>query len=192
MSRTGDTYKFSRVNRSAADVRIHKSDDEFNGSLSVEIGPYASNNNIQNRSAGVVTTIGNRFDTSVYNFVNYSMDLWLPAFERKNTNEDTFMTPSRPIEYLVYTRAYRYLPEDDDFVDFSDYEQTFDILRGTNSWQRFEGITYAAFPVAFIQLYITQRDYRRDRSTDDEAFKFFIKNLSIEVPNEKNKVIPTQ
>ena len=195
MSRTGDTYKFSRMYRSAADVRIHKSDDEFNGSLSVEIGPYSVGNNIQRRSAGVVTTIGNRFDTSVYNFVNYSMDLWLPAFERKNTNEDTFMTPSRPIEYIIYTRAYRYLPEDDDFVDFSDSnqrEQTNYFLKGTDSWQRFEGITYAAFPVAFIQLYIAQRDYRRDRSTDDGAFKFFIKNLSIEVPNEKNKVIPTQ
>ena len=191
MSRTGDTYKFSRVNRSAADVRIHKSNDEFNGSLSVEIGPYASNNNTQNRSAGVVTTIGNRFDTSVYNFVNYSMDLWLPAFERKN-NDGTIMNPSRPLDYYVYTRAYRYLPEDDDFVDFSNYEQTLDVVSGTDSWQKYEGITYAAFPVSFIVLHIVQADYRKDRHPNDEAYKFFIKNLSIEVPNEKNKVIPTQ
>ena len=200
MSRTGDTYKFSRTFRSAADVRIHKSDDEFNGTLSVEIGPYsipAQYGGVisQSRSAGVTTIIGNRFDTSVYNFVNYSMDLWLPAFERKITNEDTFMTPSQPIQYAIYTRAYRYLPEDDDFVDMSDpnqREQNSYFIQGTDSWQKFEGITYAAFPVAFIQLYITQRDFRRDRSTDDGAFKFFIKNLSIEVPNEKNKVIPTQ
>ena len=77
MERTGDKYKFSRVGNSATDIRIHRSDDEFNGALSVEIGPYTSQ---RNRSAGVITTIGNRFDTSVYNFVNYSMDLWLPSF----------------------------------------------------------------------------------------------------------------
>ena len=99
---------FSRTFRSAADVRIHKSDDEFNGTLSVEIGPYsipAQYGGVisQNRSAGVTTIIGNRFDTSVYNFVNYSMDLWFPAFERKITNEDAFMTPSQPIQYHIYT-----------------------------------------------------------------------------------------
>ena len=77
MERTGDKYKFSRVGNSATDIRIHRSDDEFNGALSVEIGPY---NSQRTRSAGVLTTIGNRFDTSVYNFANYSMDLWLPSF----------------------------------------------------------------------------------------------------------------
>ena len=196
MERTGDKYKFSRVGNSATDIRIHRSDDEFNGALSVEIGPYTSQ---RNRSAGVITTIGNRFDTSVYNFVNYSMDLWLPSFYeegnpqsgRKNI-DGTYMNPSRPIAYYVYVRAYRYLPEDDDFVDFSDYEQTLDVVVGTDSWQRYEGTTYAPFPLAFIVLYVVQADYRKDRSTDDEPFKFFIKNLSIEVPNEKNKIRPVQ
>ena len=196
MSRTGDTYKFSRIGRSATDIRIHKSDDEFNGALSVEIGPY---NSQRTRSAGVLTTIGNRFDTSVYNFANYSMDLWLPSFYeegnpqsgRKNI-DGTYMNPSRPIAYYVYVRAYRYLPEDDDFVDFSDYEQTLDVVSGTDSWQRYEGTAYAPYPLAFMILYIVQADYRKDRSTDDEPFKFFIKNLSIEVPNEKNKIRPVQ
>jgi len=188
-ARTGDKYFLRRRSKSAASVTINRSNDEFNGTLAVEIGPFSPDTA---RSAGLEVMIGNKFDPSVYNFVNYSMDLWLPAL-RRTDNNGVLLTPEQPIQYAVYLRMYPHIPDGvNGNMDFTEYEQTYDTIVGTDSWQKFEATAYASVPMEFAILYITQRDYRKDRSETDEPFKFFIRNFSIEVPNEKNKVMPTQ
>ena len=188
-ARTGDKYFLRRRSKSAASVTINRSNDEFNGTLAVEIGPFSPDTA---RSAGLEVMIGNKFDPSVYNFVNYSMDLWLPAL-RRTDNNGVLLEPEQPIQYAVYLRMYPHIPDGvNGNMDFTEYEQTYDTIVGTDSWQKFEATAYASVPMEFAILYITQRDYRKDRSETDEPFKFFIRNFSIEVPNEKNKVMPTQ
>ena len=127
---------------------------------------------------------------------NFSMDLWLPAFQRKNP-DGTNMSP-QPIAYFIYVRAYRLRPDivEDEIstqpLDYSDFEQQLRVVRGTDSWQKFEDTFFIPFPVHHVQLFVTQADWRKDRSPDDQPFKFFMKNFAVEVPNEKNKIVPSQ